>query len=198
MTTKLASLVSFVLLFVGCVPTQKPLDEDVISRFNLAVSQSVQQSHADTMAELQEQRSILSRISSAIEELQAKSTAVKTELSAPSVTAQPVLAAPTLRESSVARMPGAAWNVEGNWDYTLTELADHLRRVHNADINGKTLSELQAMHDNLHNGYSASGSTVRQSTTAAVQYYAPTRQGQPLFRRARTYSTCPPGANCPQ
>jgi hypothetical protein len=195
---KLASFSLALLLLVGCQPVSEPLavDTDIVARFNEAVAASVQKSHTDTMLELQEQRSILDRISASISELQEKTKAsevkpiVKSETNPPTVEIK--------AESNVVRMPGSSWNVEGNWNYTLVELADHLRRVHGVNVDGKTMAELRTMHDNLHNGYSAYGAPAKPAVQAPVQYYMPAKQSQPTFRRYRTYSTCPTGTNCPQ
>lgn len=175
------------LVFAGCVPQKAALDETIVARFNNAVAESVEKSHNETMAELQEYKSTLQRIEQVVTELQAKSKEVKPP-------AEPVKSQAT---AEVSRMPGSNWNVEGNWNYTLIELAEHLRRVHNVNTDGKTMSELQAMHDNLHNGYSAYGAPVKSTVANPIQYYTP-RQAPSLFRRTRTYSTCPPGTSCPQ
>lgn len=195
---KLASFSLALLLLVGCQPVSEPLtvDADIVARFNEAVAASVQKSHNDTMLELQEQRSILDRISASIVELQEKTKASEVK---PVVKSETIPAPVEIKsESNVVRMPGSAWNVEGNWNYTLVELADHLRRVHGVNVDGKTMDELRTMHDNLHNGYSAYGAPAKPAVQAPIQYYAPAKQAQPVFRRYRTYSTCPPGTNCPQ
>ena len=54
---------------------------------------------------------------------------------------------------------GPHWNVNGNWNYTTLELADHLRREHGVNINGLTRSQLERIHDDLHNGKSIKSST---------------------------------------
>jgi hypothetical protein len=187
-------LVLALLCLVGCVPQSKPLNDDMLERFNLAVADSVQKSHAETMTELQGYRSTLDRIEQAVTELQAKAKEKKSTLES----VKTEVAAVTAVEKGVTRMPGSSWNVEGNWNYTLVELANHLRSVHGLNVDGKTMQELQTMHDNLHNGYSAYGAPARSSSVVApAQYYVP-RQPTTIFRRARSYSTCPPGQVCPQ
>jgi len=79
--------------------------------------------------------------------------------SAPKPVAKPVTKSVTKAAPAVVRMPGPSWNVEGKNNYTMTELADHLRRSHGVNVNGKTFQQLQAIHANIHNGYSASGSS---------------------------------------
>lgn len=193
------SLNSFLLILllcvVGCVPQPQPLNDDVLARFNSAVAASVQKSHVETMTELQGYRDTLDRIELAVSELKAKAKEIKPITEVVKTEATPVI---TSVENGVVRMPGSNWNVEGNWNYTLVELADHLRQAHGVNVNGKTLAELQAMHDNLHNGYSAYGSAASSSPVAVpAQYYVP-RQAPTIFRRSRSYSTCPPGQACPQ
>lgn len=197
MTKLLTSITGVLFLFAcGCVPQPQPLNEDIVARFNSAVEDSVQKSHSETMTELQEYRSTLERIEQAIVELQTKAKETK-----PSIETTKVVrldSTPVVAQPGVTRMPGSNWNVQGNWNYTITELADHLRSDHGVNVDGKTLSELQAMHDNLHNGYSAYGSTARATQSVApIQYYTP-RQTPTIFRRTRSYSTCPPGQPCPQ
>jgi hypothetical protein len=196
-----ASFFTAALLFLlGCSPSPQPLKDDLVERFNAAVTESIQQSHSETMSELQSYRSTLERIEQAVNDLQAKAK----EPQANTVLAKPVQAAnvrvdaPTFSNGSVTRMPGSNWNVEGDWNYTLVELADHLRQVHGLNVDGKTMTELQAMHDNLHNGYSAYGSQIRSVNAAPVTQYYATNRAPTVFRRNRTYSTCPQGQPCPQ
>ena len=56
------------------------------------------------------------------------------------------------------RMSGTRWTVAGKRNYTTEELAGHLQRTHGVDPTGYTREELQTLHDNSHNGYSAMGS----------------------------------------
>ena len=81
------------------------------------------------------------------------------------------------------RNPGPRWNVEGRNSYSTQELADHLRRVHGVNIDGKTRSELEALHDNLHNSEVRSSGPVMRSCPSGN---CPTQSTQ----------SCP-GGNCP-
>ena len=57
-------------------------------------------------------------------------------------------------KASPLNMKGSRWNVEGRWNYDWDFIANHLRTVHNFDdVEGYTLSELEIIHNNLHNGY---------------------------------------------
>ena len=57
-------------------------------------------------------------------------------------------------KASPLKMPGSKWNVEGRWNYDWEFIADHLRTVHDFDdVEGYSLSELEIIHSNLHNGY---------------------------------------------
>jgi hypothetical protein len=69
-----------------------------------------------------------------------------------------------VKEPPVTRSPGPRWNVEGNWNYSTEELADHLSRVHGVNVDGKTRSELEALHDSLHNAEVRSSAPVIQSS----------------------------------
>jgi len=64
---------------------------------------------------------------------------------------EPPKAAMPVAKPKVSYQTGPHWNVEGKWNYTTLELADHLRRVHGVNINGMTRAELERVHDNLHN-----------------------------------------------
>ena len=68
--------------------------------------------------------------------------------------------APPPPPPSAAVVPaGPRWSVAGKWNYTTVELADHLRRSHGVDVNGKTRSQLEAIHNAIHNGQAAPRST---------------------------------------
>jgi len=62
------------------------------------------------------------------------------------------------KKPRITAASGPHWNVNGNWNYTTLELADHLRREHGVNINGLTRSQLERIHDDLHNGKSIKSS----------------------------------------
>lgn len=133
--------------------------------------------------------------------------------------AEPVVSKPVVTDSVDAvmksepvvtgpvKVAGSRWNVEGNWNYSTAEIARHLEQVHGISAAGYSKSQLEAMHDNLHNGYPAMGYS---SAPKATTYSAPTKTySQPttyttrtgLFgakRTYRTYSSSCPGGVCPQ
>ena len=76
------------------------------------------------------------------------------------------------------RMSSTRWTVGRQKNYTTETLAAHLADEHGIDPVGYTREQLQAMHDNIHSGYPALGST---SGSAAV---------------SSSRSSCPNG-NCP-
>ena len=57
----------------------------------------------------------------------------------------------------VIRRSNTKWSVNGQMSYSQAELAYHLLQVHKVDPTGYTFTDMQAIHDNLHNGYTAFG-----------------------------------------
>lgn len=132
----------------------------------------------------------------------------------PSATATPKVepaASSTVTRLSPNKVAGSRWNVEGDWNYSAAEIASHLSRVHGVDPSGYSKQEMEAMHDNLHNGYPAMGYSTTSTTAAkpVVTYSQPTKyytvptysSRTGLFgtrRTTRTYSSSCPGGVCPQ
>ena len=81
--------------------------------------------------------------------------------------------------SPVYRRTKTRWTVAGKRNYSDAELARHLMQDHGIDSSGRSREEMQAMHDNTHDGYPADGGNVTQATT-----------------RSRSSSSCPTG-RCP-
>jgi len=93
---------------------------------------------------------------------------------------QPVVQA----SSGVMRMPGPRWNWEGDWSPSYDQAAQHLRNVHGIDPSGMSMEDMQAAHDNAHNGQR--------------QYAMPTRRV--YYSRPQTvrYRSSCPGGMCPR
>jgi len=62
------------------------------------------------------------------------------------------------RRRLVKRMSPTKWTVNKKSKYTTEELSQHLQKEHKINTDGYTREELQAMHDNIHNGYTPHGS----------------------------------------
>lgn len=58
---------------------------------------------------------------------------------------------------NVVRRSTTRWTVGTKRSYTTDELALHLSKEHGIDTTGYTRQEMEAMHDNIHNGYTAYG-----------------------------------------
>lgn len=96
---------------------------------------------------------------------------------------------------SVSRYSGPSWTWPGN-------LRSHLESTHGIDTDGLSHSELQDIHDNLHNvgssGISGSSRTVEYEPTKAYSsgsYYRSSYQPVQYYYSSG-YSSCPSG-NCP-
>jgi len=57
----------------------------------------------------------------------------------------------------VIRRSNDKWSVGGKKTYTAGDLLEHLRTEHHFDASGYDLQEMETIHDNLHNGYTAHG-----------------------------------------
>lgn len=76
----------------------------------------------------------------------------------------------------VVRQPGPRWNWNGDWTPSYEDAARHLSEAHGIDPSGMSMVEMQAAHDNAHNGYSA----------------------RPMYSSApRSYRSSCPGGRCP-
>lgn len=107
---------------------------------------------------------------------------------------------PTITKSitrSVTRGSGPRWNWNGSWNVSNWFAENHLRQAHGIEASGLSMSEMEALHDNAHNGvvqasrYSAPPMTYTQQT---MRYSSPVRN-QSVFRY-RSRRSCP-GGNCP-
>jgi hypothetical protein len=87
----------------------------------------------------------------------------------------------------VVRQPGS-WTWPGNTD---ASLAQHLQQDHGINPAGMTPAQMQAAHDNAHNGYG-----VRYTAAPAVQYRPVIRYNAPRVIY-RSYGGCPGGV-CPR
>lgn len=97
--------------------------------------------------------------------------------------------------SSIVRNPGPRWNWNGDWNPSEEYAQNHLLEAHGIDASGLSLSEMEALHDNAHNG---TLNTVTYSspvrTTSNVRY-STSKNGNRFFGVFRSRSC--PGGNCP-
>jgi len=89
------------------------------------------------------------------------------------------------------RRSSTIWNLNNTWDYSTEELTAHLLGDHGFAADSYSREQLQTIHDNLHNGYTALGESAVQATTPV--YYSTTPRRGGLFRNN---SNCA-GGNCP-
>jgi hypothetical protein len=114
----------------------------------------------------------------------------------------------------VVRGSGPRWNWNGDWSPSTQTMVSHLKNAHGIDAAGMSVSDMQALHDNAHNGVSQSYASV--SVQSPTTYYTsqPTRtyRSQPTrYYRSSSWSipgpfqvlgsvfsggSCP-GGNCP-
>lgn len=73
------------------------------------------------------------------------------------VTTTEATSTPTSNKINVIRRSTTRWTVGTKRSYTTDELASHLLKEHGIDTTGYNRQEMEAMHDNIHNGYTAYG-----------------------------------------
>jgi RecJ-like exonuclease len=61
------------------------------------------------------------------------------------------------KKKKIMRRSTFKWTVNQKKEYTTEELAEHLLREHNTNTIGYSREEMEIMHDNLHNGFTAYG-----------------------------------------
>ena len=86
-------------------------------------------------------------------------------------------------------MPGSTWNWEGRSSRSVSDsyMRSHLLSDHGVDATGMSRSQMQVVHDNLHNGYPAFG---KSSSESCPNGQCPTSSG------SSSGGGCP-GGNCP-
>jgi len=134
---------------------------------------------------------VLERIEAAVAVLTPSTPEEVDEVEVPEVTAPKVIARP-----DPIRMSSTTWNLMGKWGFNMEEIAEHLEEEHGVtDLSGYTFEQLKTIHDNLHNGYTAYGSTLQ---TRKPPVRVRNSRTFSLFPRLRTSSSasCPTGG-CP-
>jgi hypothetical protein len=171
-------------------PVTAPAPDTSVQRFDQEFKASLEAQHQTQMAALEVQRTTLQRLEQSVQQLLAKATPPPAPVVEPTkAVVEPAktvvapLAEPIRRSSTI-------WNFNGTWDYSTEELIAHLLSEHSFAAAAYSREQLQTIHDNLHNGYTALGESVMQ-TTAPVYYSTTPRRGG-LFRG----SNCA-GGNCP-
>lgn len=163
------------------IPKQS-LDVSTRQAFEFELQKSLNLNHTETITAIELQNATLNRIENAILALgEAQQEEEKKAEPAPIATLQKPIRASSTR-----------WTVEGQRNYSDDFLAAHLAEDHGFEAFGYSREDMQSIHDNLHNGYSALGTgTVQKTTSPGVRYTT-----RPTRRVFRTYSTCPTGG-CP-
>ena len=187
-TATLVAVVGFgfiLLSLVQATPVEPPVaalpPDTSVQQFDQEFKASLEAQHQAQMAALEVQRTTLQRLEQSVQQLLARATPAPTP--EPAKAASPALPEPVRRSSTI-------WNLNNTWDYSTEELIAHLLGEHSFAADSYSREQLQTIHDNLHNGYTALGESVVQATTPVYYSTAPRRGG--LFRS----SNCA-GGNCP-
>jgi hypothetical protein len=192
-TATLVAVVGFGFILLSLVqatpvepPVAAPAADTSVQRFDQEFKASLEAQHQTQMAALEVQRTTLQRLEQSVQQLLAKATPPPAPVAEPTKT----VAEPTKTVAEPIRRSSTIWNLNGTWDYTTEELIAHLLSEHSFAAASYSREQLQTIHDNLHNGYTALGESVMQTTTPVYYSTAPRRGG--LFRG----SNCA-GGNCP-
>jgi hypothetical protein len=130
-----------------------------VAAFQQALQSSIHESAASTLEAIEAQASVLARIDANIVELAAAEEAAAAAEEAAAAAAEEA-ATKAAALPTVVRRSNMVWNVEGTWNYTTEQLAAHLQNSHGINVDGYAREELKIMHDNIHNGYAATGGNV--------------------------------------
>lgn len=186
-----------------CV-SSSPVDELSLAQavaFQDALQQSLKQNAASTLEAIAAQDAVLARIDNNIAEIARREAAAEQEAAAKAAAEQEA-AVKAAATPAVVRRSNTIWNVEGNWNYTTEQLAAHLQNSHGLNVDGYTREEMKIMHDNLHNGYSATGDSVTEGGATGTRsvakqytyyYVEPQKQRRGLFQSIFGTSNCPNG-----
>jgi len=193
------------LLLVGCQSERQSAELTALkSSLQISFSDVVQSQELateTTISELKANTESLNILASKIETLKASTEATNSDQSeeviqsaesgAVSIAApdssQPVLFLPPAIDEPAVQM---SWNIEGNWNPTLIETADHLRDDHGVNIDGKTHQELHDIHAAIHNGTSVVSHT--RSTKSVVDQISPVMSHKYRFSASCPGGVCPP------
>ena len=153
------------------VVTDNGLSPETEAAFQRALEAALRKSAASTLDAITAQDEVLARIDNNIAKIAAREAAVEEAaqvvaeekeivvkaLAAAEAATKKAAAVKAAEQPVVVRRSSTIWNVEGNWNYTAEQLAIHLQDVHGLDVDGYGREDMKIMHDNLHNGYSATG-----------------------------------------
>lgn len=171
-------------------------EDNLVSKFDEEVKSALVDNHQKQMAALSDQKTMLQKLDQSVQQLLVKAKEQPTPKPEPAKAVAPAPVATTAPPNPVRRS-SIIWNLNNRWDYSTEELTDHLLAEHNFAAASYDREQLQTVHDNLHNGYTALGDTVVQAPVAqspAVHYHytVPQRRGWGL----RSVASCP-GGTCP-
>lgn len=164
------SLVLFLCLY-SFTNDQHNKDHGVdILLYEKMVNEAINEKAVENLSYAKQQQEILKEIKASLESIEANSKPSINIVESPAKVEVPPVSKPKVQISknietkqSPTRLPGSHWNVNGNFNYSLLEIANHLRTTHNIDPSGYTYEELTIIHDNLHNGYNAYGSSKNKA-----------------------------------
>ena len=164
--------------------------DPALDQFQLELKSALDTQHRTQMDALEAQRTVLQKLEQSVQQLLAQAKAP-----APVPVPEPTKAQPVADPAPLpVRRSGTIWNLNNTWDYSTEELIAHLLGEHGFAAAGYSREELQTIHDNLHNGYTALGDAVVQAVPAPVTYYStiPLRRGM-FFRSVGNCAggTCP-------
>jgi hypothetical protein len=170
-------------------PVALPAPDASVQQFEQEFKASLEAQHQAQMAALESQRIALQRLEQSVQQLLAKAT--PTPAPEPTKAAVPALPEPVPALPEPVRRSSTIWNLNGTWDYSTEELIAHLLGEHSFAADSYSREQLQTIHDNLHNGYTALGESVVQAVTPV--YYSTTPRRGGLFRSRNNCA----GGNCP-
>jgi hypothetical protein len=92
-------------------------------------------------------------------------------------------------------MPGSRWNWEGRSSKSVSDsfMRSHLLSDHGVDAEGMSRSQMQIVHDNIHNGYPALG--IPQTSTQTTSNCPDGRCPLPGSSGSGSCPTCPGGSS---
>jgi hypothetical protein len=122
--------------------------------FQAELNKDLAAKHAEVMAALDAQAAVLARIE---DDLRTEQPEEVVKSAVTETVIEPVAASPM-------RMSTTRWSVEGAWNPSREEMVAHLSGHGVSDTDGYTLEDLHIIHDNLHNGYSATGGAVSSNS----------------------------------
>ncbi len=169
--------------------------------FNAELEKNLDQNHEMIMSALDAQAATLSRIEQGLDSVSSQNEVASTT---EADIVEEVVAAKEPALTAPVRMSSSRWTVNGSWNPSKRTLIEHLAEHGVSADEGYTVEELHVMHDNIHNGFPATGGNAITSSAAGgwgstrtvTRSYTSSRGGLfgGRFFRNRSYSSCAGGS----